>query len=88
LRTRDLASPPHIIDRTLFQFIVAGTQFLTGDIDRDGRVDGRDLIILARVFGSNSGQTRYLGVADFNRDGFIDGADLSILAANFGRSSF
>ena len=88
LRTRDLASPPHIIDRTLFQFTVAGTQFLTGDIARDGRVDGRDLIILARVFGSNSGQTRYLGVADFNRDGFIDGADLSVLAANFGRSSF
>lgn len=88
LRTRDLANPPHIIDRTLFQFIVAGTQFLTGDIDRDGRVDGRDLIILARVFGSNSGQTRYLGVADFNRDGQIDGADLSALAANFGRSTF
>jgi lysophospholipase L1-like esterase len=88
LRTRDLATPPHIIDRTLFQFIVAGTQFLTGDIDRDGRVDGRDLVILARVFGSNSGQTRYLGVADLNRDGLIDGADLSALAANFGRSSF
>lgn len=88
LRTRDLASPPHLVDRTLLQFVVNGTQFLTGDIDRDGRVDGKDLIALALTFGARSGESRFATFADLNRDGRIDGEDLSFVTANFGRSSF
>lgn len=56
------------------------------DINGNGRVDGRDLSILARAFGSADGDARYNGRADLNRDGLIDGEDLSILAADFGLS--
>jgi len=88
LRTRDTAATPHTVDREVTQFVIAGTSFLAGDIDRDGRVDGRDLIILALSFGSRDGEIRFRGVADLNGDGIVDGADLAELAANFGRQSF
>ncbi len=88
LSARDRASPPNAVDGTLLQFVVAGTQFLAGDITRDGRVDGYDLVGLAMAFGSRKGSSRYQGYADLDDDGFVDGSDLAILASNFGKSSF
>lgn len=87
LRSRDLASPPNIVDREVAHFTVAGTQILTGDIDQDGRVDGIDLLRFARRFGTRFGDTLYSTTADFNGDGVIDGQDLAVLASNFGKSS-
>lgn len=88
LRSRDLATPPNVFDREIASFVVAGTTFLDGDLDQNGRVDGLDLIDLARRFGALRGGSRYLGRADFDDDGVIDGTDLAVLAANFGQSSF
>lgn len=87
LEARDLAVPPNERDPNLLQFVVEGTSFLAGDITRDGRVDGHDLIDFARTFGTARGEGRYRGYADFNDDGLIDGQDLAILASNFGKSS-
>lgn len=87
IRSQDLASPPNTVDRDLVQFVVAGTQFFAGDIDRDGRVDGADLVAFAVRFGSVDGDGRYRLFADFNGDGVIDGQDLAVLASNFGKSS-
>lgn len=87
LRSRDLATPPNIVDREVAHFTVAGTQVLSGDMDQDGRVDGIDLLRFARRFGARFGDTLYSTTADFNGDGVIDGQDLAILASNFGRSS-
>ena len=87
LRSRDRATPPNTLDREVTQFVVAGTTFLAGDIDRDGRVDGADLLAFAPYFGSQRGDGRYRGFADLNTDDRIDGVDLALLAANFGRSS-
>lgn len=87
VRSRDLADPAHVIDRDLVQFVVRGTDFLPGDIDRDGRVDGVDLVAFAVRFGASQGDNRYRLFADFNGDGVIDGEDLAILASNFGRSA-
>lgn len=64
-------------------FSVAG---LTGDINKDGRVDGRDLSQLGRVFGTISGDGKYNSAADLNSDGIIDGEDLTLLTANFGKT--
>ena len=61
LRSRDLASPPHTFDREVTQFIISGTTFLSGDIDRDGRVDGVDLLVFAPTFGARKGDARYKG---------------------------
>ncbi|MEM7049924.1 MAG: GDSL-type esterase/lipase family protein [Acidobacteriota bacterium] len=88
LRTQDLASPSNSRNTTLAQFVVAGTDFFRGDIDRDGRVDGADLINFARRFGARRGDSRFRGFADFNGDDIIDGQDLAILAASFGQTSF
>lgn len=88
LRTRDLATPANAFDREIAEFTVAGTEFLGGDLDRSGRVDGLDLIDLGRRFGAARGGSRYLGRADVNDDDVIDGLDLAELAANFGQSSF
>jgi hypothetical protein len=54
---------------------------LLGDINNDGRVDGRDLSQLARAFGTSSDC-----LADLNRTDLTDGGDLSLLAANFGQA--
>lgn len=88
LRSRDFATPANVFDREIASFTVAGTTFLDGDLDQNGRVDGLDLIDLARRFGSLRGGSRYLGRADIDDDGVIDGVDLAALASNFGQSSF
>lgn len=88
VHSRDLATPPNVLTRDLARFVIAGTRFLAGDINRDGRVDGLDLVALALVFGTRLGDPRFSPAADLSGDGTIDGRDLAILAANFGQSSF
>lgn len=55
-----------------------------GDIDRNDRVDGRDIEKLARAYGSGFSDEEYSMTADLNFDGQIDGMDLIELATNFG----
>ncbi len=87
LRSSDFASPANTVDRVISTFSIRGTQFLAGDLDQDGRVDGADLVIFGRAFGSSRGGGRFVGRADLNDDRTIDGDDLAILASNFGESS-
>lgn len=87
LRTRDTAITVHSFDNVVTQFIVAGAVFLPGDLTRNGRVDGEDLVALALRFGATVGDDRYRSAADLNGDGTIDGGDLAILAGNFGKIS-
>lgn len=84
LRARDQAG--NQVDRQVSRFIIAGTSFLTGDINQDGRVDGADLVRMAVHFGALGGQQRYERASDLNSDGVIDGNDLAQLAASFGQS--
>ncbi len=88
LRSADLAVPtPNGADRDVARFVIAGTVSLAGDLDRDGRVDGADLVQFARRFGASEGDPLFLAAADFNADRTIDGSDLAILASNFGKST-
>jgi len=57
------------------------------DIDISGRVDGYDLVRLARSFGTQCGDADYRSEVDLDRNCDIDGDDLSLLAAYFGESS-
>jgi lysophospholipase L1-like esterase len=86
LRSRDLATPPNTIDREIARFTVQGANFIQGDINEDGRVDGTDLVKFGLHFGSQRGDTNWNVAADFNTDGRVDGLDLAVLAANFGRT--
>ncbi len=88
LRAQDLATPPNVLDNLVSEFIIAGTTFLTGDLNHDGCVNGADLVILALAFGAHRYDSRYNINADFNGDGIVDGLDLAILAASFGKCSF
>ncbi|HLE84331.1 MAG TPA: dockerin type I domain-containing protein, partial [Thermoanaerobaculia bacterium] len=86
-RTRDLAPTPNERERVLGSFLVQGTQLLQADVNGDGRVDGADLVLLARHFGTANGDSRYAAFVDINRDDLIDGSDLAVLASQFGRSA-
>jgi bacillopeptidase F (M6 metalloprotease family) len=56
------------------------------DMDGSGIVDGMDLAILARAFGTFDGEALYDTRADLNADGTVDGLDLAALGARFGES--
>ncbi len=62
----------------------ADNRGLMSDLDRNDRVDGRDLELLARAYGSSWTDAHYLPLADTNYDGIIDGSDLIDLGINFG----
>jgi acyl-CoA thioesterase I len=85
---RDRASPPNELDQDVSLFTIAGTTFHPADINRSGRVDGGDLLLLALAFGTFDGNPRYSPAADINNDGRVDGGDLAILAAAWGQSTF
>jgi len=87
VRAQDLAVPPNAVERAVGAFLVAGATFLRGDLDRDGRVDGHDLVALALRFGARRNESRYRAFADLDESGVVDGADLAILAADFGKTS-
>jgi len=59
---------------------------LEGDIDNSGKVDGQDLILLGRAFGSAEDGERYDPACDLDGDGLVDGQDLAVVGMNFGRS--
>jgi hypothetical protein len=68
---------------------------IRGDINGDGKVDGKDLTILALAFGSYGPDFIYPGSlpssnwnpdADINLDNKVDGKDLMAIAKNFGTS--
>jgi hypothetical protein len=62
------------------------TGVVLADADRSGRVDGFDLAIFGRAFGTTQGAAAYDARVDFNRDGKIDGEDLAILAIQWGKT--
>jgi len=47
-----------------------------GDVNGDGRVDFRDVNLVARAFGSQPGQPRWNQAADLNQNGRVDLGDL------------
>ncbi|MBD3868896.1 MAG: hypothetical protein IFK94_12280, partial [Acidobacteria bacterium] len=54
------------------------------DPTTESRVDGKDLVWLARVFGVNEGNALYDPDYDLDGNGSIDGVDLSYIASNMG----
>ncbi len=58
--------------------------FNQSDAATSDRVDGKDLVWLAGVFGVNESSALYDPDYDLNGDGSIDGTDLSYIASNMG----
>lgn len=57
---------------------------ILGDVNGDGKVDGKDIALAAMCFGSAPGYPRWNPDADVNADGKIDGKDIVKIAINFG----
>jgi hypothetical protein len=58
---------------------------LTGEIPTpDLKVDGRDITLAAKAFGTVPGSSRWNPVCDVNHDYKIDGRDITIIAKQFG----
>ena len=57
------------------------------DLDRDGDVDGVDLAILAKSFGSNKNDQNYDPLCDFVYDWNINGVDLKAFAPFLGKTN-
>jgi hypothetical protein len=70
--------------------IVNVTTLLAGNIDitspgSGNRVDGYDLFLFAKAFGSKPGDTNWNPSADLNNDLIVDGYDLTDLAFSLGK---
>ena len=63
--------------------IVEKHSFSTFDLNKDGVVDGEDLIIFARSFGLKKGEKGFDARSDFNNDGVTNGEDLILFIQNF-----
>jgi parallel beta-helix repeat protein len=67
---------------------VVEVKLIPGDINRDGKVDIKDIAIAASAFGSVPEHPRWNPIADINQDGKVDIKDLALIAKNFGKTSF
>lgn len=61
---------------------------MPGDTSIDGKVDMRDLAIIARAYGSNPKKPRWNYVADENEDDKINMKDIVIAASLFGTTYY
>jgi len=55
------------------------------DLNCDGKVDGKDMAIVAQAFGSYPGHPKWNPIADINLDNRVDGRDTANIAQNFGQ---
>jgi len=60
--------------------------YIPGDLNHDGKVNIRDISIVARAFGSYPGHLRWNPSADINNDNKVNIRDLAIIARNFGKT--
>jgi hypothetical protein len=68
-------------------FIVPAFADIIGDINGDGKVDNKDLVLLAKAYGSKPGDANWDPRCDFNGNGVVDLTDLVTLAYHYGESS-
>ena len=55
------------------------------DLNGDRKVDGVDMWLVAKAFGSMQGTPNWNPIADANKDGKVDGVDMWLVAKNFGK---
>ncbi|KNY27857.1 phosphodiester glycosidase family protein [Pseudobacteroides cellulosolvens] len=58
-----------------------------GDLSNDGIINMSDVILLAGVFSSYRGDSKYVELYDLSNDGVINMSDVIILAGNFNKTA-
>jgi len=61
--------------------------FLSTDLNRDGIIDLRDIVIVVLAYGSKLGDANWNEIADINKDGRIDLIDLVMVINDYGKTS-
>jgi hypothetical protein len=69
---------------SLYDLNSAAASSPSADINRDGKVDGKDLGTIAKAYGTYPGISRWNWRADVNFDMKVDGKDLASCAKYFG----
>jgi thermitase len=59
--------------------------YMLGDLNGDGKIDGRDIALAAIAFASYPDHPRWNSDVDISGDGKIDGRDIVLIAKNFGK---
>ncbi len=67
-------------------FLVELPSGIPGDINKDGKVNILDAILMASAFGTRPGELNWDIRCDLNKDDKVNILDAIILAANFGKS--
>jgi hypothetical protein len=57
------------------------------DVNLDGVVDIRDLVILSGSYGSTPGEPKWLQAADVNGNGVVDIIDISLVIMDYGTNA-
>jgi len=70
----------------LLQWILQGDISGMGIGQPDGKVDGKDVALVAKAYDSKFGQPKYIAVADINGDLKVDGKDIAYVAKNYGKT--
>lgn len=65
--------------------IVRGQSLQNGDINGDGVINLKDLVLLTQAYGSKLGDKNWNPKADLDGDGVIGNGDLLILKTNYGQ---
>jgi parallel beta-helix repeat protein len=61
--------------------------YVFGDLNHDGKVDIKDIHIVASAFGSSPGESNWNPIADVNQDGKVDIRDVALVAKEYGEQS-
>jgi len=70
-----------------FSIVIFGTEYLIGDINRDGTVNIYDAVELAVAYGSTPSSPYWNPQADLNGDNIIDIFDIALFSQNYGIST-
>jgi hypothetical protein len=68
----------------LMALFIAPAFAIIGDINGDGKVDNKDLVLLAKAYGSKPGDANWDPRCDLNSNGVVDLPDLITLAYHYG----
>jgi hypothetical protein len=77
----------HIKIAALTLVRVSASVILNSDINKDGKVNMVDVTIVAKAFGTVSGDSRWDETADLDNNGTINIVDVSIVAKDFGKGT-
>jgi len=80
-----IGDTPYVIDQNNKDYHPLIKPYVVGDSNHDGKINYRDLFLLARAYGSTPNEPNWNPYVDFNDDKIVDCFDLAILKENYGR---